>query len=102
MCCANIVSETVAGNEYKAPTDPICYHQKQCPFGPANTNIQVTFPRIKSLTTSAPDLRSNKPGAGLGWTEPRVESFLGLVDRRLHLHGYVGGVKKRDSKFVDK
>ena len=46
--------------------------------------------------------RSNKPGAGLGWTEPRMESFLGLVDKRLHLPGYVGGVKKRDSKFAGK
>eukprot|EP00091_Calanus_sinicus_P021463 TRINITY_DN636_c0_g1_i3.p1 TRINITY_DN636_c0_g1~~TRINITY_DN636_c0_g1_i3.p1 ORF type:complete len:137 (-),score=37.20 TRINITY_DN636_c0_g1_i3:148-558(-) len=41
-----------------------------------------------------------KPGAGLGWTEPRHESSLGLVDIRLHLPGYVGGVKKRDSKFL--
>merc|ERR1711970_1274997 len=43
--------------------------------------------------------RIGKPGAGLGWTEPRMEEFVGLVDRRKHLPGYVGGVKKRDSKF---
>ena len=42
----------------------------------------------------------HKPGAGLGWTEPRCESALGLVDIRLHIPGYVGGVKKRDSKFL--
>ena len=60
------------------------------------------FPRFKTRTTSPIYLRSNKPGAGLGWTEPRNESSLGLVDRRLHLQGYIGGVKKRDSKFAEK
>merc|ERR1711874_333876 len=44
--------------------------------------------------------RIGKPGAGLGWTEPRMESVVGLVDRRLHLRGYVRGVRKRDSKFT--
>ena len=43
--------------------------------------------------------RIGKPGAGLGWTEPRMEEFVGLVDRRKHLPGYVGGVKKRECKF---
>jgi hypothetical protein len=40
-------------------------------------------------------------GAGVGWKEPRMESFLGLVVRRLHLQGYFGGVKKRDSLKSD-
>merc|ERR1712098_73641 len=43
--------------------------------------------------------RIGKPGAGLGWTEPRMEEFVGLVDRRKHLRGYVGGIRKRDCKF---
>jgi len=77
-----------AGNEYKFPMDPIFYHNKQCAFGPSNTRC--------------PMFRSNKPGSGLGWTEPRKESFIGLVDRRLTLKGYIGGVKKRESAFADK
>jgi len=44
-------------------------------------------------------IRIGKPGAGLGWTEPRMEEFVGLVDRRKHMRGYVGGVRKRDCKF---
>ena len=43
--------------------------------------------------------RSYKPGAGIGWTEPRMESFIGMVDIRKRLPGYVGGVKLRDSVF---
>merc|ERR1711875_174608 len=43
--------------------------------------------------------RIGKPGAGLGWTEPRMEEFVGLVDMRKHMRGYVGGVRKRDCKF---
>eukprot|EP00091_Calanus_sinicus_P016567 TRINITY_DN359_c0_g1_i4.p1 TRINITY_DN359_c0_g1~~TRINITY_DN359_c0_g1_i4.p1 ORF type:complete len:169 (-),score=46.85 TRINITY_DN359_c0_g1_i4:65-571(-) len=89
MTCSGVrPSKLSAGNEYKAPMDPIYYHQKQCAFGPVNTRC--------------PMFRSTKPGAGLGWTEPRMEAFLGLVDRRLRLPGYVGGVKKRDSKFAGK
>ena len=51
-------------------------------------------------STNLCDVRIGKPGAGLGWTEPRMESVVGLVDRRLHLRGYVGGVRMRDSKFI--
>lgn len=79
-------SKLTAGHEYKCPMDPIYYHQKQCAFGPVNTRC--------------PLFRSNKPGAGLGWMEPRSESFLGMVDKRKSLPGYIGGVKIRDSKFV--
>ena len=35
--CDNII----VGNEYKAPMDPIYYHQKQCAFGPANTRCPL-------------------------------------------------------------
>ena len=41
MCFGNIINETIAGNEYKAPMDPIYYHQKQCAFGPANTKCPI-------------------------------------------------------------
>merc|ERR1719318_974477 len=44
-------------------------------------------------------LRRYKPGAGLGWTEPRMEYFIGMVDRRKFLPGYVGGVRLRDTIF---
>jgi hypothetical protein len=62
-----------------------------------NGYVLISFP---FLEISFPGPRNNKPGAGLGWTEPRMESYIGMVDRRLHLPGYIGGVKKRDSKFV--
>merc|ERR1712227_333576 len=39
-----------------------------------------------------------KPGSGIGRTEPRKEYFIGLVDIRLSLKGYIGGVKKRESQ----
>ena len=42
-------------------------------------------------------LRSIKPWSGIGWTEPRNEATMGMVDIRKTLHGYVGGVKMRDS-----
>ena len=47
--------------------------------------------------------RDRRPGTGLGLkTEPRKEAFIGCVDRRLTLKGYIGGVKKRESAFADK
>ena len=45
---------------------------------------------------------SYKPGAGIGWTEPRMEYFIGMVDIRKRLPGYVGGVKLRDSLLGEK
>ena len=65
--------------------DPIHYHKKGCSFGPS--------------LTRCPILSCNKPGAGIGWTEPRTESFIGIVDRGKRLPGYVGGVKFRDTVF---
>eukprot|EP00092_Neocalanus_flemingeri_P035986 GFUD01039184.1.p1 GENE.GFUD01039184.1~~GFUD01039184.1.p1 ORF type:complete len:191 (+),score=33.81 GFUD01039184.1:57-575(+) len=76
-----------AGDEYRQPMNPIHYHEKTCSFGPS--------------LTRCPIFRSNKPGAGIGWTEPRMESFIGMVDRRKRLPGYVGGVKLRDSVFAN-
>ena len=46
-----------------------------------------------------PRLTAYKPGAGIGWTEPRMEYFIGRVDVRKTLPGYVGGVKLRDTIF---
>ena len=46
----------------------------------------------------------HKAGGDLSWsTEPRTEYFVsvGCVDRRLTLPGYVGGVKKRESKQME-
>eukprot|EP00092_Neocalanus_flemingeri_P041587 GFUD01045291.1.p1 GENE.GFUD01045291.1~~GFUD01045291.1.p1 ORF type:complete len:169 (+),score=40.83 GFUD01045291.1:68-574(+) len=80
-------SKLKAGNEHKNPLDPIYYHQKQCAFGPANTRCPI--------------FRSNKPGAGLGWTEPRMESFIGLTDKRMNLRGYCGGIKDRENRLFD-
>ena len=45
-------------------------------------------------------LTLNKPGGGLGWSQPRMESVIGCVDRRKFLPGYIGGVKMRDSVFA--
>merc|ERR1712241_1020362 len=45
-------------------------------------------------------LTLNKPGGGLGWSQPRMESVIGCVDRRKFLPGYIGGVKIRDSVFA--
>ena len=64
---------------------------------PADPAVQMTF---SSLFPLAPMLRNSKPGAGLGWTEPRNEEAIGLVDRRRHLPGYIGGVKKRESNMA--
>merc|ERR1712002_61479 len=89
MTCSGVrPNKLKAGNEYKCPMDPIYYHQKQCAFGPANTRCPI--------------FRSGKPGSGLGWMEPRMEAFIGLVDRRKTLRGYIGGVKKRESIFAEK
>jgi len=51
----------------------------------------------RSSLTRYPGPMSNKPGSGLGWTEPRHEASLGLVDRRKHLPGYIGGKKVRET-----
>ena len=40
-------------------------------------------------------------GGGLGWSQPRMESVIGCVDRRKFLPGYIGGVKIRDSVFAN-
>merc|ERR1712071_108070 len=55
----------------------------------------------RSVVSATREFQSSKykPGAGIGWTEPRNEAALGLVDRRRHLPGYIGGVKIRDSIF---
>merc|ERR1712183_122571 len=88
MTCSGVrTSKLKPGIEYKTPMDPIHYHNKQCPFGPVNTRCPIY---------------RSKPGAGLGWMEPRMESFLGLLDRRRTLRGYIGGVKIRESQFAEK
>ena len=43
----------------------------------------------------------NKPGKGIGWTDPRNEKAIGFLDIRKQLKGYIGGVKKRDTMFAD-
>lgn len=69
---------------YEAGMDPIHYHNA---CGCCN----------RSTLTRCPMFRINKPGAGIGWTEPRHEASLGFVDRRRHLPGYVGGKKLRET-----
>merc|ERR1711973_111741 len=41
--------------------------------------------------------RTNKPYIGM--TEPRAESFIGMVDVRKRLPGYIGGKRARDCAF---
>ena len=71
-----------------------------CPWAQSITTGPGEESNIPVASTNLCGVRTGKPGAGLGWTEPRMEAVVGLVDRRLHLRGYVGGVRKRDSKFV--
>lgn len=68
--------------------EPIKNKNEETALGPRKTLCQI--------------VRKKKPGAGIGWTEPRKEAVIGLVDIRLSLPGYVGGVKKRDSQVADK
>jgi len=58
-----------------------------------STKSEVRVPRL----TTVQRLRTIKPWSGIGWTEPRREATMGMVDIRKTLHGYVGGVKMRDS-----
>ena len=63
-------------------------------------NERAATTRPQAFTRS-PLVRWSKPGAGLGWCEPRMESVIGCVDRRKTLPGYIGGVKIRDSVFAN-
>merc|ERR1712130_601211 len=39
------------------------------------------------------EVRTNKTSSCLGWTEPRVEYYIGMTDIRKRLPGYIGGVR---------
>ena len=74
-----------------------------CGPPPALVCPPVTSGRA-SLETFAPFLRlfrRQKPGAGIGWTEPRNEKAIGFMDIRKTLKGYIGGVKIRESLFAE-
>merc|ERR1712098_248888 len=58
-----------------------------------STKSEVRVPRL----TTVQRLRAIKPWSGIGWTEPRREATMGMVDIRKTLHGYVRGIKMRDS-----
>ena len=58
-------------------------------------------PARPARLTAGRVLTLNKPGGGLGWSQPRMESVIGCVDRRKFLPGYIGGVKMRDSIFAN-
>lgn len=80
-CSGVSVSRLSGGDEYQPPMDTIYYHEKACCFRPTLTRCpmcKITKPKI-------------------GWTEPRAESFLGMVDCRLRLPGYVGGKRVREN-----
>jgi len=62
---------------------------------------QQARPARPARLTAGRLLTLNKPGGGLGWSQPRMESVIGCVDRRKFLPGYVGGVKMRDSVFAN-
>jgi len=72
-----------AGHEYERPLDPIYHHEKCCSYRPCLTRcpmFKITKPKI-------------------GNTEPRAERFLGMVDCRILLPGYVGGKRVRNNGF---
>ena len=56
--------------------------------------------RIKSIIFSS-NFSLQKPGGGIGWTDPRNEKAIGFTDIRKKLKGYIGGVKKRDTMFAE-
>merc|ERR1740124_207476 len=53
------------GHEHWAPMDPIFYHEKSCSFRNTYTRCPIFKTRSK-----------------IGWTEPRDENALGMVDVR--------------------
>jgi len=77
------VNKNSQGIIYEPLMDPIHSHDRNCSY--------------RSALTRCPLFRCNKPGAGLGWIEPRHEPSLGYSDKRRHIPGYIGGVRLRDS-----
>lgn len=77
-CSGVSASQLSAGHEYNVGMDPIYYHEKSCCFRATLTRC----PLFKTKTN-------------IGMTEPRCESFIGMVDLRKRLPGYLGGVRHR-------
>ncbi|XP_023321508.1 uncharacterized protein LOC111696192 [Eurytemora carolleeae] len=83
-CSGVSASKLSAGHEYLVPLDPIYYHEKSCCF--------------RNTLTRCPLFRSTKPVIGM--TEPRAEKFIGMVDTRIRIPGYIGGRRIRDTGFA--
>jgi len=82
-CSITSPSKLSAGHEYSAPLDPVYYHEKSCSFRSTLTRC----PLFKNRVT-------------IGMTEPRAESFLGMLDLRKTFPGYIGGKRCRDPSLV--
>merc|ERR1712168_111546 len=66
----------------------------------SNEKINAKKVDLKPSTCSglpSNNVKRQKPGAGIGWTEPRNENAIGFMDIRKKLRGYIGGVKIRES-----
>jgi len=77
-------------NDYYLSTRRIRKDAPQMVCSGARTSRQAAVLRAKPSTT-----------LGLR-TIPRAEAFIGFVDVRKKLRGYIGGVKKRECKFLQK
>jgi len=78
-CSGVSENKTCAGHEYERPLDPIYYHERACCFRPCLTRC----PMFKITKTQ------------IGYTEPRTERFLGMLDVRKRLPGYINGKRVR-------
>jgi len=78
-CSGVSENKTCAGHEYERPLDPIYYHERACCFRPC--------------LTRCPMFKITKPQ--IGYTEPRTERFLGMLDVRKRLPGYINGKRVR-------
>eukprot|EP00088_Acartia_fossae_P070719 TRINITY_DN9545_c0_g1_i1.p1 TRINITY_DN9545_c0_g1~~TRINITY_DN9545_c0_g1_i1.p1 ORF type:complete len:167 (-),score=24.77 TRINITY_DN9545_c0_g1_i1:262-762(-) len=78
-CSGVSENKMTAGHEYERPLDPIYYHERCCCFRPCLTRcpmFKITRPQVTN-------------------TEPRTERFIGMVDVRKHLPGYINGKRVR-------
>jgi len=78
-CSGVSENKSCAGHEYERPLHPIYYHDKMCYCRPCLTRC----PMFKITRVQ------------IGNTEPRTEFFLGMVDIRKRLPGYINGKRVR-------
>jgi len=84
---------------YNRYHDQMKKHQKRSLLGPENKGLRTDQFTPVITEKRAVEKLKRKAGDDLTWsTVPRKEWVIGFVDRRLTLKGYIGGVKKRESR----